>query len=176
MKKIKFKEPSQDLLVDFEELAKRDASNLTPYNIVSLKNKCEFEQVEVIYDKDSLDSNLNWGYTSGIKNNATINKNLSKYKKLNIYMISGDINFTTTYTPVCCTIDLTHLTDNAYIGGLFMYNSWSFHSTTNLSQFFMYRFSVNEAKSNFATVFKNGTTSSISNDTISYIYKIEGGY
>lgn len=40
------------------------------------------ERVEIIYDKNSSDPNINWGYTSGIENGVTLNKDFSKYKGL----------------------------------------------------------------------------------------------
>lgn len=42
----------------------------------------KIKKVETIYDMNSSDANLNWGYTSGIGNGITINKNFSKYKML----------------------------------------------------------------------------------------------
>lgn len=42
----------------------------------------DYEKVETIYDMNSTDANLNWGYTSGIGNGVTVNKNFSKYKML----------------------------------------------------------------------------------------------
>lgn len=43
------------------------------------------EHSEVIYDKDSTDSNINWGYTNGIATSRTVSgKDFSKYKKLRV--------------------------------------------------------------------------------------------
>lgn len=62
-----------------------DASNLSAANVTSWKNKCAFEQVDLLYDKDSSDSSINWGYTSGIQSGVAINKSFTKYKQLRIY-------------------------------------------------------------------------------------------
>lgn len=60
-----------------------DASNLSDANITSWKNKCGFEKIETIYDMNSTDANINWGYTGGIGNGATVTgKDFTKYKKL----------------------------------------------------------------------------------------------
>ena len=40
------------------------------------------EKVETIYDMNSTNANINWGYTSGIGTGITINKDFSKYKML----------------------------------------------------------------------------------------------
>lgn len=39
-------------------------------------------RTEVVYDMTSSDANINWGYTSGIGNGVTINKDFSKYNFL----------------------------------------------------------------------------------------------
>lgn len=42
-----------------------------------------FNQVETIYDMNSTDANINWGYTGGIGNGTTVTgKDFTKYKKL----------------------------------------------------------------------------------------------
>ena len=40
--------------------------------VESWQNKCGFERNKVIYDADSEDSDLNWGYTSGLPNGEQI--------------------------------------------------------------------------------------------------------
>lgn len=58
----------------------------------------KMEEVETIYDVNSDDINLNWGYPSGIYNGTTINgKDFTKYKKLRLItgvFWSGRINRT----------------------------------------------------------------------------------
>ena len=62
----------------------------TVKNVEELQDKCE--KVEVIYDQSSSDSNINWGYTSGIMGGTTINNlNFSKYKKLIFYCKCFDL-------------------------------------------------------------------------------------
>ena len=48
------------------------------------------ERVETIYDKDSNDPNINWGYTSGFKNISVTGKNFSKYKILRAYFTKNE--------------------------------------------------------------------------------------
>ena len=55
-----------------KELSFTDASNLSEENVVNWQNKCGFERNKVIYDADSEDSVLNWGYTSGLPNGEVI--------------------------------------------------------------------------------------------------------
>ena len=47
-------------------------------------------QVETIYDKDSTDPNINWGYTSGFKNISVTGKDFSKYKILRAYFTKNE--------------------------------------------------------------------------------------
>lgn len=76
------------------------ATDYQPYNgaIVHEKEIQNVEHVEVIYDKDSTDANINWGYTNGFKaewesnGNVTIShsiSNFNKYNKLRIYANFG---------------------------------------------------------------------------------------
>lgn len=88
-----------------------DASNLTDANITSWKNKCGFERVETVYDKDSTDSNINWGYTSGINNAIVVSgKDFTKYKAI----------ITVNQTPYFCGSAIIYLdkptSENIYIG------------------------------------------------------------
>lgn len=78
---------------ELESRAKSDASNLTNENIASWANKlgCEnVENVETVYDKDSNDANINWGYTSGFKNISITGKDFSKYKILRAYFTKNE--------------------------------------------------------------------------------------
>ena len=69
--------------------AKTDASNLSTTNVDSWASTCRFERVDLLYDSNSANSNINWGYTSGLKNNTTITgKDFSKYKCLRILCAS----------------------------------------------------------------------------------------
>ena len=59
------------------------SSNLSNTNVLNWKNKCGFEKTEIIYDMNSSDPNINWGYTSGIGSSTTVTgKDFTKYKKL----------------------------------------------------------------------------------------------
>ena len=78
---------------ELESKANLDASNLSPENVTSWTNKlgCEnVENIEVIYDKDSNDPNINWGYTSGFKNISVTGKDFTKYKILRAYFTKNE--------------------------------------------------------------------------------------
>lgn len=72
-----------------------DASNLSDANITSWKNKCGFEKIETVYDMNSTDPNINWGYISGIgSGNTFTSKDFTKYKKLiGTYGDSGNVQW-----------------------------------------------------------------------------------
>ena len=60
-----------------------DASNLSNTNVLNWKNKCGFEKTEIIYNMNSSDPDINWGYTGGIGSDTTVTgKDFTKYKKL----------------------------------------------------------------------------------------------
>lgn len=65
--------------------ALKTAGTVTPnqlWGTPDVSDDDKVERVETIYDMNSTDSNINWGYTSGIGTGVTINKNFSKYKML----------------------------------------------------------------------------------------------
>ena len=51
-------------------------------NTPIVPNLSNIERVEVIYDTNSTDPNINLGHPGGITNGVTINKDFSKYKML----------------------------------------------------------------------------------------------
>lgn len=108
--------------------ARADASNLTEENVASWQEKLTIERSEIVYDKDSTDSVLNWGYTSGISagnSGITVSgKDFSKYKKLKIYFDSlwGKTGGTPVYNEVL-EIDFENMT---VIDGLYTVSNNSF--------------------------------------------------
>lgn len=77
-------------LADMEQKADKDASNLSNANVENWQTKCGFERAEVIYDADSTDSNLNWGYRSGLPNGSEITHSIDASFKGLEYLISQD--------------------------------------------------------------------------------------
>lgn len=129
------------------------------------------EHLEVVYDMNSTNPNINWGYTNGINNGVNVtNKNFAKYKKLILYHQVYNDHYKS-------EIDLMKLTSaNNYIGintGNFEYDTSGLGSLA-----FIGKSIVNENKTSiqcftqFVRV-SNGDTSA----TNAYIvYKIEGVY
>lgn len=85
--------PVQNKVVSqkFNKKANTDASNLTDENVESWKNKCSFERVETIYDKNS--SDLNWGEPNGLNGSYTYSVD-NKFKRLRFYFKCFYTNFT----------------------------------------------------------------------------------
>lgn len=81
------------LKVQFVEGEARDEWRY-PYGAIVHENDIEdVEHIETRYDKNSSDSNINWGYTSGIQLNGEVTgKDFSKYKKLNVYLNGAFVN------------------------------------------------------------------------------------
>lgn len=96
-----------------------DASNLSSTNVSSWASALGVERVETIYDMSSIDSSINWGYTTGIPTATEIgSKDFSQYKYLKIYFISN-------YMSGVCNLDLTMLSSygNRYNGNIAL-TSW----------------------------------------------------
>lgn len=79
--------------------------------VLTTLDMSEYEKVKTVYDMNSSDANINWGYTSGIPNATNItNKDFSKYKYIKVYVI-GD------YRCGCFVVDFNKLNkDNNYYG------------------------------------------------------------
>ena len=136
-------------------------------NVEELQDKCE--KVEVIYDKSSSDSNINWGYTSGIQSATITNKDFNKYKRLRVYycLKNSELDSDTFGRNNIIEIDLSKFIKFEY-------------SATNLIRYATYTqnysggiiVKVNENKTSFAVVITDDITAAVS----SFVYKIEGVY
>lgn len=90
----------------YKNKAEKDASNLTEENVASWQEKLTIERSEIVYDKNSTDSAINWGYTSGLsagnKGITVSDRDFSKYKKLKFYFDSiwGKTGGTPVYSEV----------------------------------------------------------------------------
>ena len=142
---------------DLSNFANKDLSNVTTSILRS----------KVIYDMTSPDSELNWGYTSGIQGSATkidvSSKNLSSYKKLMIYVsLNGNSH--------CFYIDLEEDDENELNGGAIFPN---YSGTAGLyAEARVYNFTEFKL---YVGNFSNGKTAK--NETYGYFcYKIEGVY
>lgn len=129
----------------------------------NLKN---LEYSEIFYDMSSSDSNINLGYTSGIKGGTKITGlDFSKYKKIKVYsVIDWD------YSNFC--IDLKKL-----VSSYGYYSSSVANPRISSGTLYVYGCfaSVNKDKSNFSIEFFRGNTK-FNNNTNYYCYKIEGIY
>ena len=127
------------------------------------------ERVETIYDKDSTDSNINWGYTSGMQGVTITDKNFTKYKILRIYYCNknGSIENDSWGRNNIIELDLTKYINFNY-------------STSNQLRYITYTqnynggiiVKVNSDKTSFAVVI----TDDVNASSTSYVYKIEGVY
>ena len=131
------------------------------------------EHFEVIYDKDSSDSNLNWGYTAGIitgdSETGYISHDFTKYKRLRVYY---------------CAKNSTLISDTFGRNNIIEIDLSKFinfeYSATNIIRYAVYTenytggiiVKVNESKTSFAVV----VTDNIIAENKSFVYKIEGVY
>jgi len=140
---------------------------LTNYNVLETikSNPINLEFVETIYDNTSTDSNINWGYTSGIKGNVVINnKDFSKYKMLRVYsVINWNCNM--------FIIDLTRLNKN-YTK---FYGSTGNPRVDGSVYHFISCGFVNSEKTSINFTYYRNTTI-YNNDNSYFCYKIEGVY
>lgn len=139
-----------------ENKANKDLSNVT---IIVDKTK-------VIYDVKSNDTNVNWGYTSGLIDGTHItNLNLSKYKRLKIYYYPYNnqyYGYNSTFE-----LDLTNL-----IGTDYFTNYTARNYINNIDQITI-RVSVDALKEVLHVSIRYNGEPQTSN---SFIYKIEGVY
>lgn len=160
------------------ELALSDGSNLTPADIEALATKCGFERVETVYDKDSADSNINLGYTSGIQNLQSVNIDLSKYKKINVFLNLYDTaNTSSGNRNDILQVDLStnRVNDTSYASNTFGYihranDDWH----VNVESLFMVRIDYNHVTKLFTP--KLAYNGALVTQANYYVYKIEGVY
>lgn len=128
------------------------------------------EHSEVIYDKDSSDSNINWGYTSGILSDTSVTgKDFSKYKRLRVSCcckksIKSDDTFG---RNVVFEIDLTHFNGFEYTT---TYRP-AYYTGNDYNQSIIFVVTEDKTKMTFVCY---GNAVKVTEDT--YIYKIEGIY
>ncbi len=139
--------------------------------IVHVEQIADVEHIEVLYDKTSSDSNVNWGKTSGIYGGDVISgKDFSKYKKLIVYSYSLACILTTIIPLTSHNITLI---TGSYVGC----NTGLSYDTSDLQ---CIKCSVNSSKTDFtvdAIGLFNTSGFSLRNETDGYlVYKIEGVY
>lgn len=71
------------------------ATDWQPYNgaIVHEGDIADVERIEVIYDRSSSNSNINWGYTSGIQSSTLISRSFPGRKTYRVYFCIGGDNY-----------------------------------------------------------------------------------
>lgn len=139
------------------------------------------ERVETIYDKDSNDPNINWGYTSGIIGNSVIQRDISKYKKLIAY-VATNITEVIYYSPTQVILDLTSLApQNGRYRSMQTiqnyYSGWADKSVLPELATTLFEASLGKDDISFYTNLQTtNSTTHISNRETFVIYKIEGVY
>jgi hypothetical protein len=148
-----------------------------PYNgaIVHEKDVADVERVETVYDKNSSDSAINWGYTSGLATNIDIQHNFNKYKKLLIYYVVKDGVYS---FEKCFKMDLTeNVSGVGFVVTQSEKNPYGWMADiAAFNEYYFVRCRVDSNKSLINVEFKKGTSNGISVSTVSEIYKIEGVY
>ena len=145
------------------------------------------DTIETIYDRTSSDSNINWGYTSGIifKTQTISNKNFTKYKRLRIYCNwnENENNWfgATTHFDVELNESLCNA-DGNFVGYLAMLPCNSYINEINIIFFGMVTVNTNKLAINingYSINIVNNTRTELTN-TSNYsnfkIIKIEGVY
>lgn len=156
-------------LADMTKKAEKDGSNLTDADVESWQDKCSFERVETVYDKDSTDANINWGYTSGIQSSTIADKNFTKYKKLRIYYCNKNSNIENDSwgRNNIIELDLTkHINFDYSASNQLRYIAY----TQNYNGGIIVK--INSEKTSFAVVITDENNASNN----SFVYKIEGVY
>lgn len=133
-------------------------------------------RTEVVYDKNSSDSNKNWGYTRGIKGGVTVSgKDFSKYSQLKIYVNSTNIQYIYEMdltTKAYKYVVVEALSEYPYVTGS---SSPAYDAPANDMRSIC---AVSDDKTkfyHFTTGYNNGATYTERNDYgYYYIYKIEG--
>ena len=137
--------------------------------LVIIKNG-GFKQVETIYDMNSTDANINWGYTGGIGSGTTITgKDFTKYKKLiGTYGDGGNFQW-----AVCVELSILFAAGGYRGGNSFSSTDAEFQSQM-LSKFGDLRISAD--KTSLSTV-SGYTYNGNTNGTETYkLCKVEGLY
>lgn len=155
---------------DILTYAKRDGSNLTADDKDDFQNEFGFERVDLIYDKSSANSNINWGKSSGILGGESVaSKDFSKYKVLECFVIAGTAEFS-----FLLDLEFINPTSSAYL-------AQGCGISVNYARFFC-KAIVNSAKTSFTNNFMGYVANTTSTFTLnngtsdSYIYKIKGRY
>lgn len=153
------------------------STEFQPYSgrVIHELDIADVEHCEVIYNKDSSDSSINWGYTDGIISaNGFINRDLLKYKKLrcNVRFIpTTTLDVSSGYGSVI--VDLEQLMGDSYVGS----NTFIAFFETNTLFTFTAKVMVPSSKNGiqFLDVY-SAANGSYNNVAIGALTKIEGIY
>lgn len=136
------------------------------------------ERVDVVYDKDSNDPNINFERKGGIQNLQSINIDLSKYKKINVFLnlYDSEISDGGNRNDIM-QLDLTtnRLNNSSYASNTFGYiyygdQGWAVNHTS----LFMVRVDYNHVTKMFTP--KLAYNGALVTSSGYYVYKIEGIY
>lgn len=156
------------------ELMLNEGTEEFPYQewngkIIHEKDIIGFEHVETIYNKYSTDSNINWGYTSGIPSNTYVDYDFSRYEKLRITVYRSNASAFT------YEINLNQLDISGVYGGAGIH--YSFQAQDN---YFIYSSSMVSSNKNVLTHLKAGYTLDFFNTLVERddvkIITVEGVY
>ena len=160
-----------------EDRANKDASNLSSANVTSWKTALKFEQVDLVYDKDSDDSSINLGYTSGIQSGIGLGKDFSKYKQLRIYYqcyFGSDSNYGATSNCLILDCQNAQYTSGYPAPSYFASVTVAYHTPTD----YQYNMSISSQLTEDKATLYNRFSFNVSSASGSsyYVYKIEGVY
>lgn len=167
--------------VNFSNIQLEEGTVATDYQsyaggqIVRMGDIADVEHVETVYDKNSSDSAINWGYTSGLATNIDIQHNFNKYKKLLIYYVVKDGVYS---FEKCFKMDLSeNVSGVGFVVTQSEKNPYGWMADiAAFNEYYFVRCRVDSNKSLINVEFKKGTPNGISVSTVSEIYKIEGVY
>lgn len=146
-------------------------------NKPTIPDMSTLEKVELVYDKDSADSSINWGYTNGINSGSgSIAKDLTKYKHLRIYFACyyvSSSNHGVTSNMLILDLSNEHGTNNICYSGMITPYYASNGFVTNMG--IMAEYNLN-SKTFFASLFYQGNAQTGGAPNGYYVYKIEGVY
>lgn len=168
------------MIVSGTELGEWQAWNGKTLREIDIKN---FEHIETIYNSDSSDGNINWGYhNTGIRGGIKVTgKDFSKYKKLIVHVSFNTVisTYEIDLTKQTYTMLDTPLSDYRYnsIGSINSESHSSLYSSITLvnnSKTEIYHYSIGYYTLTSNTW--NDRGNEVSNGAGYYIYKIEGVY
>lgn len=157
-------------LADMTKKAEKDGSNLTNADVKNWQDKCRFEMVKTIYDKDSTDTSINLGYTSGLTNNTSVTGSFDT-ENVKCYLVTVRMNA----INYCLRYDPNTYADGSYTNSFGQLGYVTFEDS-NVGYFYtcsMY-ITSSKIKVNKLGFWRNSTT--LNTNSNFYVSKIEAIY